>query len=146
MSFLLCFFFVRYGDHRYIHVLTYSFPTRRSSDLDQRQRGVDCGRARRHYFELQAQAFAKITRGHADWVEVLDFEHDRFQIVDRQLEFLQQACRQFRPVRQISVVVDRIDQIFGDRRLARSEEHTVELQSLLSHSYAVSCWKTKNSY
>src|SRR3546814_14694389 len=27
------FFFDCYGDHRYLHVLTHSFPTRRSSDL-----------------------------------------------------------------------------------------------------------------
>src|SRR3546814_9466455 len=27
------FFFYRYGDHRDLHVLTHSFPTRRSSDL-----------------------------------------------------------------------------------------------------------------
>src|SRR3546814_12790520 len=28
-----CFFFECYGDHRELHVLTHSFPTRRSSDL-----------------------------------------------------------------------------------------------------------------
>src|SRR3546814_11695553 len=28
------FFFERYGDHRDLHVLTHSFPTRRSSDLE----------------------------------------------------------------------------------------------------------------
>src|SRR3546814_15985921 len=33
MSFSRFFFvFYRYGDHRYLHVLTHSFPTRRSSD------------------------------------------------------------------------------------------------------------------
>src|SRR3546814_15835791 len=30
---MLMFFFYRYGDHRYLHFLTHSFPTRRSSDL-----------------------------------------------------------------------------------------------------------------
>src|SRR3546814_21112631 len=30
---MYCFFFYRYGDHRDLHVLTHSFPTRRSSDL-----------------------------------------------------------------------------------------------------------------
>src|SRR3546814_16910605 len=30
---MLCFFFSRYVDHRDLHVLTHSFPTRRSSDL-----------------------------------------------------------------------------------------------------------------
>src|SRR3546814_20470262 len=31
---LIFFFFERYGDHRDLHVLTHSCPTRRSSDLD----------------------------------------------------------------------------------------------------------------
>src|SRR3546814_17848021 len=31
---LLVFFFYLYGDHRDLHVLTHSFPTRRSSELD----------------------------------------------------------------------------------------------------------------
>src|SRR3546814_18261612 len=33
LSFTVTFFFSRYGDHRDLHVLTHSFPTRRSSDL-----------------------------------------------------------------------------------------------------------------
>src|SRR3546814_11606864 len=33
---LVLFFFSLYGDHRDLHVLTHSFPTRRSSDLDAR--------------------------------------------------------------------------------------------------------------
>src|SRR3546814_13686623 len=32
-SSLTCFFFLCYGDHRDLHVLTHSFPPRRSSDL-----------------------------------------------------------------------------------------------------------------
>src|SRR3546814_14783406 len=36
MLFTLHFFFELYGDHRDLHVLTHSFPTRRSSDLDTR--------------------------------------------------------------------------------------------------------------
>src|SRR3546814_12975160 len=32
----ICFFFECYGDHRDLHVLTHSFPTRRSSDLPAR--------------------------------------------------------------------------------------------------------------
>src|SRR3546814_12749415 len=31
---MLCFVFECYGDHRDLHVLTHSFPTRRSSDLE----------------------------------------------------------------------------------------------------------------
>src|SRR3546814_11725221 len=33
LIFLLCFFFYLYVYHLYLHVLTHSFPTRRSSDL-----------------------------------------------------------------------------------------------------------------
>src|SRR3546814_8235336 len=33
MSGSLIFFFIVYGDHRYLHALTHSFPPRRSSDL-----------------------------------------------------------------------------------------------------------------
>src|SRR3546814_17791034 len=33
MIFVIIFFFKRYGNHRELHVLTHSFPTRRSSDL-----------------------------------------------------------------------------------------------------------------
>src|SRR3546814_5588278 len=42
MSVCLLFFLERYGDHRDLHVLTHSFPTRRSSDLAEgaAQRGV----------------------------------------------------------------------------------------------------------
>src|SRR3546814_1085628 len=41
------FFFSLYGDHRYLHVLTHSFPTRRSSDLDRSARGLDVALRRR---------------------------------------------------------------------------------------------------
>src|SRR3546814_20626299 len=40
MAFSLFFFFSCYGDHRDLHVLTHSFPTRRSSDL---KFGIDDG-------------------------------------------------------------------------------------------------------
>src|SRR3546814_8291848 len=41
---LLVFFFLWYGDHLYLHVLTHSFPTRRSSVLLRRQDPVHVGR------------------------------------------------------------------------------------------------------
>src|SRR3546814_20522563 len=34
MLFVVSFFFYGYGDHRDLHVLTHSFPTRRSDDLE----------------------------------------------------------------------------------------------------------------
>src|SRR3546814_20299405 len=36
MVLIFVFVFYGYGDHRDLHVLTHSFPTRRSSDLDER--------------------------------------------------------------------------------------------------------------
>src|SRR3546814_20474206 len=46
---LLC-FFKGYGDHRDLHVLTHSFPTRRSSDLSDQvyEEGLRHGRCFRH--------------------------------------------------------------------------------------------------
>src|SRR3546814_9265972 len=43
----LLFFFECYGDHRDLHVLTHSFPTRRSSDLAPWHSGVAAKRASR---------------------------------------------------------------------------------------------------
>src|SRR3546814_19244616 len=40
----MCYVFVElYGDNRYLHVLTHSFPTRRSSDLDGGAPGLGMG-------------------------------------------------------------------------------------------------------
>src|SRR3546814_11413455 len=39
----MCFFFSGYGDHRDLHVLTHSFPTRRSSDLDAHAARIEGG-------------------------------------------------------------------------------------------------------
>src|SRR3546814_4586548 len=39
--FLYMFFFQRYGDHRDLHLLTHSCPTRRSSDLADRRRVLE---------------------------------------------------------------------------------------------------------
>src|SRR3546814_17131980 len=41
LSLCIFFFFYEYGDHRDLHVLTHSFPTRRSSDLDKPPRNSD---------------------------------------------------------------------------------------------------------
>src|SRR3546814_4175902 len=37
------FLFLRYGDHRDLHVPTHSFPTRLTSDLDRARRGAETG-------------------------------------------------------------------------------------------------------
>src|SRR3546814_3797464 len=45
--FLVFFFFLVYGDHQDLHVLTHSFPTRRSSDLST-HRSASCRSRGRH--------------------------------------------------------------------------------------------------
>src|SRR3546814_1956293 len=46
MFYIFCFFFYGYGAHRDLHVLTHSFPTRRSSDLAQPRDDRRVGRSR----------------------------------------------------------------------------------------------------
>src|SRR3546814_11734429 len=86
------FFFKLYADLRDLHLLTHSFPPRRSSDLGHGIRRL----RRRHGRGDRRQGLAPRRRG-------------------------------------------------GDRSLARSEEHTSELQSLMRISYAVFCLKKKKT-
>src|SRR3546814_6736045 len=110
------FFFVLYGDHPDLHVLTHSFPTRRSSDLSASFHkagplsstsaagtctsgtgaGSDCCCAQAGAAKSNALALAASVKG---W----------------KMESMQ----------------------------SRSEEHTSELQSLMRISYAVFCLKKK---
>src|SRR3546814_10804640 len=127
---LLCYvLFSGYGDHRYLHVLTHSFPTRRSSDLGDLagQRAVRCGLERvqvgeAHHFALDRAARAAAQRG----------EHQRLRVLAEHLGAFAAAL----PLRES-------DRLGPDLVVARSEEHTSELQSLMRTSYAVFCLKTK---
>src|SRR3546814_2597393 len=118
---LLLLFFKLYGDHRDLHVLTHSFPTRRSGDgkaLDRlavapagAEIGVEAGGDQSH----RAAAVA----GHRHLAAV-----ERHQpLVGQWL----QACQRVGEVE-------------------RSEEHTSELQSLMRISYAVFCLKKKKKH
>src|SRR3546814_10850037 len=119
---MLLFFFYLYGDHRYLHVLTHSFPTRRSSDL--------LGLAIEEILHLQRgglRADARIddrARQAVEFAEILDVLARCQPLVDpaRVWQHAQRAAR-------------------GDR----SEEHTSELQSLMRISYAVFCLKKKTN-
>src|SRR3546814_7128785 len=118
-----------YGDHRDLHVLTHSFPTRRSSDLF-RTGDDDLSEIDRRRTRYRARA------GDDRFVEM---ERDRGRAQMR----ARQADRQF-------------DQHEGRRRAVpgpgaqmhglRSEEHTTELQSLMRISSAVFCLKKKKYY
>src|SRR3546814_3326437 len=101
------------GDHRELHVLTHSVPTRRSSDLPNRdlpEPGRDCPLCPRLVSFRHHQRAA-----HPDWhnAPVLDFGD---------------------PDAWLAIV---------GLAPGRSEEHTSELQSLMRISYAVFCLKKK---
>src|SRR3546814_4021310 len=126
LSFL--FFFSCYGDHRDLHVLTHSFPTRRSSDLPP-PRAAACRRPRsagRHRCAAPTAA-PRTTPNSCSWSATVC------------------PCRRLLPVRSRRNRSTRspIPRPASCRRSARSEGHTSELQSLLRISYAVFCLKQK---
>src|SRR3546814_16091283 len=107
---LLCGIFLFYGDgdHRDLHVLTHSFPTRRSSDL------LRAGRLK---------------------ILLEDYEPAPIPV------HLVQLGGRRAPARVRAFVDFAASRL--RRTLARSEEHTSELQSLMRISYAVFCLKKK---
>src|SRR3546814_1807453 len=120
-----------YRDHRNLHVLTHSFPTRRSSDLriDETvefaglERIVGARRASEHAHDLDAVIVAP---QHPVWAEIEGLPRRMARDIGR--KFDAQAAP------DLALAVPRID---------RSEEHTSELQSLMRISYAVFCLKKK---
>src|SRR3546814_9816854 len=121
---MMVFFFYGYGDHRDLHVLTHSFPTRRASDLlgvtGVRRRGV--GDAARHTRLAQSRHGLGGTH-----------RRDTRRGKGAQIVPVEEARRH--------VGIARIGEQFGR---PRSEEHTSELQDLMRISYAVLCLKQKN--
>src|SRR3546814_20486376 len=114
---LFSFFFEVYGDHRDLHVLTHSFPTRRSSDLLAAP-GIVAG----VMITLIPALGAYLT---PDLIGGTDS-----QMIANVIE------RQFKKAN---------DWPFGAAlSFLRSEEHTSELQSLMRISYAVFCLTKKN--
>src|SRR3546814_15444435 len=116
---LLCsFFFLIHGDHLDLHVLTHSFPTRRSSDL---LVGLLLGT------ELVGGVDADSADG-SDGDRDADLLPQRHRVID---EAPQGASADQHHRADEADVLD------------RSEEHTSELQSLMRISYAVYGLKKK---
>src|SRR3546814_4884268 len=113
---LVVFFYEEYGDTRDLHVLTHSFPARRSSDLGNQHRAV----TGLDHVHRSAEGFLAIEKS-------LDERRDRTHLAIRHLHALATRC-----ARRV---------VPGAR--GRSEEHTSELQSLMRISYAVFCMKKK---
>src|SRR3546814_16111625 len=107
------FFFSVSGDPLYLHVLTHSSPTRRSSDLPADRAAVYLARGNGlHVEKADLLGLVVCNRGAlANWVEI--------EIAEL-------------------LAVGRLG-----ARHHRSEEHTSELQSLMRISYAVFCLKKK---
>src|SRR3546814_2604805 len=127
---ILCVFY-RYGDHRYLHVLTHSFPTRRSSDLnDKRLAGgvaaLDAATAGEHEHTTPSLPLAQYAARYVDnWYGPIAITHDG-QANGLRIDFLQSP--------NMAGALEH-----------RSEEHTSELQSLMRTSYAVFCLKKKTT-
>src|SRR3546814_8843640 len=113
-----------------LHVLTHSFPTRRSSDLD----------------------FARLTRELFLPPHRRDGARDRDEVGRRREQHL--ALERIVP--KLVVLIERggEEMLAGDEHhdeigrvveLIRSEEHTSELQSLMRISYAVFCLTKKKA-
>src|SRR3546814_5058633 len=120
MYIIIYFFFLRNGDHRDLHLLTHSFPTRRSSDLPRLSRNP----------VIPVMPDTIITKPPSAELRPDQKDEDSlpaYADLDRMLHMLVEE--------EASV----------DDVVARSEEHTSELQSLMRHSYAVFCLKKKQN-
>src|SRR3546814_9301883 len=119
---MFVFFFLLYCEPRDLHVLTHSFPTRRSSDLPQPDEGQEGNR------DLdQAAGGAGVAIGCQKGDPLLHAGGGG--LGGAGLASLSHA------IVSVGFVVD---------LQPRSEEHTSELQSLMRISYAVFCLKKKN--
>src|SRR3546814_4474915 len=135
-----CFFFSRYCDHRDLHVLTHSFPTRRSSDLfafavgagdDQADLEAEKRFKGQGIYDLGCGESIGIPRTDIFGHHLGGACHCRSEDMDFGLGHLSLATPQATKAAQ--------------RHHRRSEEHTSELQSLMRLSYAVFCLKKKNN-
>src|SRR3546814_5314868 len=119
---LLLFFVYCSGDHRDLHVLTHSFPTRRSSDL-----GAVRRTRRRRGSRRVCGVPARTAGSHPRRVGSKGEARKRAS---------SPSTRDHRASPRSAH--------YGSQRSHRSEEHTSELQSLMRISYAVFCLKKTN--
>src|SRR3546814_8146371 len=120
----------QFGDHRELHVLTHSFPTRRSSDLFAFRKTNQAAKARAIPMKMccaripQAKGISSPANSSTVQKPMSSGSSSRWGT--RYLSAIMPPSRR-----------DRI------RCSDRSEEHTSELQSLMRISYAVFCLKQK---
>src|SRR3546814_9279581 len=141
------FFFYGYGAHRELHVLTHSFPTRRSSDLYPPPHLATCSAVHSKKPASSksrliiiiatnvAVAFQTIcqTTGMSLKLTTPKASASAAPIKALQPMFKPRGCQMTRTMVTIKI----------NNAASRSEEHTSELQSLMRISYAVFCLKKK---
>src|SRR3546814_9374141 len=115
------------GNHRDLHVLTHSFPTRRSSDLDWNDIQLSF-LGLNGLSEIRNAGVARIRGIELD----LGYRQNGFSINAGMSYNDAEIRRDF-----CAIANDAFD--------CRSEEHTSELQSLMRISYAVFCLKKKKN-
>src|SRR3546814_5702124 len=131
---LLCFFFFYgTGDHRDLHVLTHSFPTRRSSDLS--EWSAFCRRS----VSIITTGLGAMTSISPKFRMAAVLATAAFAVLPMTT---QAATYPTRPINLIvpfgpGSVTDLLARITA--KALRSEEHTSELQSLMRQSSAVFC-------
>src|SRR3546814_10426472 len=126
------------GDHRDRHVLTHSFPTRRSSDLDSLASLASFADSidlfindSDHSRDYERREYECIESKLADGGLILG---DNAHATDVLMLFSEERGRRFLFAKEQPL-----------NHWYRSEEHTSELQSLMRISYAVFCLKQKNN-
>src|SRR3546814_2669350 len=120
-----------FGDHQDLHCLTPSFPTRRSSDLNEAS----------SYVVDDLEQYASVGARH--WHGFRDPDGELAGVVEGTLAVPEHGRRMFL---NMGIAMDDValGALCYDRAIrGRSEEHTSELQSLMRISYAVFCLKKK---
>src|SRR3546814_2915302 len=148
-----CFVFSGYCDHRDLHVLTHSFPTRRSSDLKSSvakkaaaKKPAVAKKAPTKSATTLAKSVAKSPAGLDKFLrQQLAVLEDERATYSRQAASLRAEADLLAAEREPGDVQFDEESGEGDTLAVerRSEEHTSELQSLMRISYAVFCLKKK---
>src|SRR3546814_11595423 len=121
-----------YGHHRVLHVLTHSFPTRRSSDLV----GVA-----EHYLRIGAQLLYDPSPGFSTRRYLRANPDVAAAGMNPLVHYLRFGRGEGRPCFPVGNYTEDDNPPLIVARSTRSEEHTSELQSLMRISYAVFCLK-----
>src|SRR3546814_7109631 len=114
-----------YGDHRVLHVLAHSFPTRRSSEL-----------------YIDGDQGVLLHRGYPieQLADKTDYLETCYLLLNGELPTAEEKAKFISTIKNHTMVHEQLKSFLNG---FRSEEPTSELQSLMRISYAVFCLKKK---